>query len=421
MNDAVRFLSDIAHANHPDLVARKHLAARVLLARNLHVLANEKRLPRKSVKNLVLTGQVKIDIEAKNSNKTLTVFLEEVVTAIKAQWESDRVSADTSTQMEHAAIELLLSQLSQEAVGLSCHNCMDQRGEKTQCEGKVADAHIVAQRATCLDFVTTVFAFLVKLAESFYQPLLRPTPSGELVIRLQTKHTNGRALEASTRFVGDGPLERRAQVHVKLPLRFNATHLKRLPYLLFHEIFVHAPEAWGAASFREATAERCAFREGFVDAAALHVLQHGLRDLDVVPHSHHDFAEPYRRESRSAHRDRISHGPAGVELDDEEDDLVAIRESGSLAFDRLAESDLAKEAVDLAICINSLPLCENERTRIVVALCSMTAALRWTDSNEQPGRTRWIELHRNVLHAVRTGNARELADRLLVAVDPSEF
>ncbi len=97
-------------------------------------------------------------------------------------------------------------------------------------------------------------------------------------LRLKTMHTSGEDIGARTRFpTHDDFGDRNATVEINLPVDwFDEAHMKRLPYLMFHEICVHGPEAWHGASRSRAgpqrTSERCSFREGFVDAAATHTL-----------------------------------------------------------------------------------------------------------------------------------------------------
>jgi hypothetical protein len=425
MNEIISFRGDVAHTNHPELTARKQLAARALLARNLGLLAKQNRLPTAALRKLAKTASYHIDVEAEDSRTSLTDFLGAMVGAVKERWGKDQDGADSASAEHSAIVDLVLGQLSQEAEKVSCQSCKDQRREHTHCTGKAGDAYIVARRAVCLDFVTEIFAFLVELAEAHYKPLLQPSPTGALVIRLKTIHTHDRKLGASTRFSGDGPQCRRAEVLLNLPIKFNATHLKRLPYSLFHEIFVHAPEAWETPAPRPTvrvdTHERCPFREGFVDAAARYVLRQALRNRQLVPTAHHDLAEHYRRETDTAHKDRLSHGPEGVDFDDDQDDLIINRESGALIFDRLADNNLGEEAVRLAICLNRLPLPEDDRTRLIVALRTMTDALCWDEPDRDPGSIRWIELHRQVLEAARRGAAAQLQELLAKALDPGDF
>src|SRR5262249_32863739 len=103
------------------------------------------------------------------------------------------------------------------------------------------------------------------------------------------------------------------------------------------------------------------------------------------------------------------------------DDLITSRDSGALIFDRLVDNNLGEEAVRLAICLNRLPLIEDDRTKVLVALRMMTDALGWDQPERDPGNVRWIKLHAKVIEAARRGAADQLQILLIKAIDLNDF
>jgi hypothetical protein len=186
--------------------------------------------------------------------------------------------------------------------------------------------------------------------------------------------------------------------------------------MMFHEIFVHAPESWEAQARRAETNERCAFREGFVDAAALYVLLSGLKRRKRVPDSHRDFIHSYEIGAKLAHLERRNHGPGG-----RMSHVASTRDAGATVFDVLEKKGYAKDAVRIAICLNRLALSEEERTRVLIVLVEIADSLRWVNGKPEPGAVRWLDLLGRAVEVAQQGNAKELHTLLDNMVDPEEF
>lgn len=425
MPGMVRFHAETRHGNHPNFAVRKALAARVLIARNLRLRVGLRGLGDTVFDDLVEAAYFHVRQHASHDGETFSQFLTNMVDSVEARvcqlasWEDGQSKlparlADVFTVLRH------------ETNDVSCQKCQGcSAGAAAQCTGHLLDSDIVAGGARCLEFVTELFDFLVRLAERRYARLLPDTPANELRVRLKTRHHSKAELEAVTKFIDDAPSLRQAHVLVNLPLHaLDETHVKRLPYMLFHEIFVHAPEGWETNGPRVETNELCAFREGFVDAAALFVLVSALRKPAQIPTSHREFARLYLSESEAAHRERRTLGPAGraaVPHSSKLANIVSSREAGAAAFEDLSVKGEAEEAVRIAICLNRLALTQEQRTRALTALVEMVKSLEWVDGRPEPGASRWQELCGNVLEAARQGNAKDLFALLDGVVDPEEF
>ena len=263
-----------------------------------------------------------------------------------------------------------------------------------------------------------------------------PTP-----LSLTTRHTSENRLGASTTYMEDQTNDRRVEITIELPVSdFNDTHLLRLPYILFHEIFVHAPKSWGASTSRrelpkeERTTELCAFREGFVDAAALYVLRKGLsvRGRTSQLHElHGEFARDYSAKAKTAHVERRSKGPTG-QLPrgggENIEHVIKARERGGELFDQFRELNLGDEAVKVAVCVNHLTLTTEQRNRLLTALEEAVKALEmagdpefWQQGHYEPGLTRWLEAHGKILAMARAGRGSLLIDFVDRMVDTTPF
>lgn len=246
------------------------------------------------------------------------------------------------------------------------------------CHDALEDPLVVAHPdndPVCLHFATEMFEKLVARASSYYAALsnghskrktdttiriVSPRDERLLTLTFLTMPTTTGAVDGSTRFPqGDARGARKAEVTLQLPAELNPKALSELPYIMFHEIFVHGPESWGCEGQRIATRSSCAMREGFVDAAAAFVLSSELSlkglSFSALPHSSEWLAAGVL----AAQRMRSS--PVHMVAAGSSKRLATLRLNGSMMFDRYTVRNLGKTGAALAAAINLFDLSEADR------------------------------------------------------------
>lgn len=421
----VSFRGHTAHSSYPDLAARKRLIAKVLLARafKLRVPAGNSRSP--GLRNVIDAADGFIAREANRNGVAMSTFLRELIEVVDGQILRELENPQgLDLRGGLTFLKIAATSFRKEAEIDFCTECQERRNQSVKCSGLPIDGTIVADALAagtgCMDHFAAMFRRLVDIAENKYDGRL-DGKSEDLTITFRVAHSPRLVTEASTSFQYDEPTQRHAELKVELPIEFNETHLTRLPYVLFHEIFVHAPESWTELTRRKPTNERCSFREGFMDAAALYALEAALRGQSF-PEGHDEFREHYIAGAKAAHAHRTTLGPQGAQwgTDDGVGDLIRFREDGVRPFRRMREAGLGDEALAVALSLNPLSLTELDRARIVAALESLTGAL-WEAGPDKPGATRWINVHRTVLAALAERRPNDLFTILTAHLDPAEF
>ena len=232
-------------------------------------------------------------------------------------------------------------------------------------------SHKLASRPQAeLQWFGEIFTWLVHIAEASYAPVLGN--SRGLALRLCTQPVAESELTGETEFhsVNDAVACRAAAVAINLPLQeFRDNHFCHLPFTMFHEVFVHGPQAWETDGCRAVVGEHCALREGFVDAAACAVLQAAL-DAKSLPPMLDPFFEAVRLGIGEAHRIR-SEGPVlpkSPEAAERERMAKKFRKLGRTVYEKLADRE-PPCATKLALCLNLLELADRyEGGRLVVRL-----------------------------------------------------
>jgi hypothetical protein len=211
-----------------------------------------------------------------------------------------------------------------------------------------------------LQWLGEVFTWLVNIADTVYAPVLGGSNCSGLDLRLCTLPESAQELTGETSFVGDKTDCRAADVAIKLPLQhFCDSHFCHLPFTMFHEVFVHGPQAWHTNGCRHVVGEHCALREGFVDAAACAVLVAAL-DAKSLPRMLGPFFEAVRVGIGEAHRIR-SEGPGSSktpDADEHERMVRKFRKLGRTAYEKLADKKPC--AKQLALCLNLLELSDKD-------------------------------------------------------------
>jgi hypothetical protein len=336
------FIPDIHHQEYPEFGIRRALMLRAMIALHLEILPYQKTTNLQSV----------ADAARGYGKEIFHLDKPSMDDAVRGMLGRAHQSAQTS---KLAKAGRYIQGLSNQANKLACGHCT----KNSSCTGKpVADAAVVASPnsgKTCMSYVIETFLKLVDYAGKYYNDLT--SLSGKLTIRLTATHTIEDLLSGQTEVMsGDRSDDRRANVRIILPVdHFNENHLSALPYILFHEIFVHTPEAWTTKGPRIATPEYCEFREGFVDTAAAYLLQKGLQSkslsFDFFPGLNPHLA--VRTERNQTMRASIcASASLGSTALDSQISLAARRERGLRIFKQYADDGHAQMAVALAAAVN---------------------------------------------------------------------
>jgi hypothetical protein len=305
----------------------------------------------------------------RTDTESMATFLEDIASQLSSLHERN---SHNSTQLSVIRnIDLLLAELRGDIEEIHCKHCVKINNATKACDGTTDDDTILSGNPLCWRFVNQLFEKMVELAEELYLPYLEFLNTyARLQIILHTRITHQAEMLAKTEFPKeDGLGNRVAIVTLDLPIaEFDAVHLQRMAYYLFHEIFVHSAEGWAAVGRRESTNERCTFREGFVDAAAAYALNQRVRCAleDTV---HAQFAEEFALGTESAHRERVSQRPGNNRITDDPNekkkrDIKALRTKGWKVFKRFVDQNQAIPGLNLAICLNVISLSHDQRNRL---------------------------------------------------------
>jgi hypothetical protein len=377
MPSPVEFKPHVHHDKHPDLRGRKQIVARLLIARNLRARPTLQTGSRRgALKEVVKFAESEADSETRlNGPETLQQFVTGVL-------EQARQRGKTSPAHE------CLCHFEQDAHTMCCEHCVAHRlvgADNDTIKAAICDGHDdhdlpnLQHKALCWETFSELFKFAVNEAQRAYSEVLRGENSEYLEVELRTEITTNPGFGARTVFpAADKRGHRSAIVKLTLPREdFDDGYYLRLPYYLFHEVFVHAPEGWTAEGTRVPTNERCAFGEGFVDAAAVRVLTRALEAEAVVegsevqetpdrlhlPLTDRPYFERFMNEAEKAHHQRAdlsaSERSSSKMRDKALQDAADARDDGMRLFKRLARREdrrSADEAIRIALCVNLLPL-----------------------------------------------------------------
>lgn len=363
MTKGGRFRADWAHENHPDLDARMRLAAHFLIALELRMGSGGAIDLRRAVEAARYTA--------------------------KSEWEDalrlDAYLAKVSTAASEAAVHVNVGKASAAAVarlqtivaGIECTVCAG-RAKGVVCNRGLGDDRNLAAGAACLDLIFQLFDAMVALAESVYSPFL--APGDDLAVTLKTRVAGRPLLDGETLFPeADGPALRSALVVIDFPDEvFDEHHLGALPYVMLHEIFVHAPESARAVGRRVPSNSQCALREGFMDRAAFSLLEAWLAMPANLPSAYRHVVDDFVLEAGAAHDGRYrptgsSGGQEGVAW--EERGVRSARKHGRAAFDQLARFYGQSKALAFAARLNLLQFSDIQKSNLLILLRHGGAAL----------------------------------------------
>jgi hypothetical protein len=368
-----RFVVSAASREHPALSVRKEIFARAWIARNLRLRAAKKKILR--------TKHLDTLIDSVIASAQAPAIIQDDVTFDQYLATFVRYVAEF-VDRQGAVLDKDVRDLFQQfAEGLSVNQCEDCAGRAKQrpCNGKLADWSVMSRGMDCWRFLTELFQSLVDFASEIYSPLLPADSSLQLRIGLQTTTSSDEKLTAETRYAKDSSSERAAQVILYLPEAIVQEHLEHLPYVIFHEVFVHVAESFLDAGVRSPTPETCPFREGYMDSVAAMLL---ARVLKEEPHRIPAFFREFTREMslavEIAHHMRLSPAGPSAEASTQEarriSNVVKARRDGRMAFEEVVEAVGIGHARNIGVAANVMELDEDARIALVERLMAANAS-----------------------------------------------
>jgi hypothetical protein len=275
---------------------------------------------------------------------------------------------------DHSTVRALQDGLSK----IRCEDCSREAGAMA-CNGGLRDSFVLAKAGHCWRPFTVLFEHLVNLAQRLYADV-KPLQGRHLCIRFITQITDG-SITGATIYPDDDSCDARvAHVIIDLPAEtLNEIHLGRLPYILFHEIFVHGPENWGVSGPRTPCGEGSAFREGFMDRAAYLWLREHLEKKNPLPHPF-EFASTWAiKVAEQAHISRSTIAEEDVEKRGAlaRHSTVSSIETGKTVFDGFCRLIKTDRAVRFAARMNTIAFSVEEQSDLLVLLAHAAAAINW--------------------------------------------
>ena len=363
----------------------------------------------------------RLRVLAENDQLPLSDFLKKLISRLHDSVEDVAQAQPVRSAQIRALLTVAINEFEDDAQHISCENCSRDRANGAVCNGTLQDERILKSfdglGAPCWRLVTELFDELVAIAEEHYAPMLN---GAGLTVRLSTRPTPKPVVGAKAQFPPqDSATGRMTSITVDLPNEsLDYTHMRSLAYTMFHEIFVHGAESWLAAGRRSTTTELCAFREGFVDAAAAAVLQEHLSECGLKSRLHQSFAEVFGRGTHVAHAQRMAFPMGGVRRGDPDAQQAATvasaRNRGWKVFRSLEKRLKGKQSVQLAVCLNLLVLSEGEREALLSALD------RASDGKALQTR-RWQSWLEALLQAATRGQPSVAEEKVRAMTPATEF
>lgn len=302
------FVADGDRSSHPGLAQRLAWALQVPIILHLEVNGAGSA----ALAQLSRTARV---IGDSPGFRKLPEAVQAIDNLVETLWPREVIPADATDPLSHFKAKLR---------ELHCGNCSVRGGKAggpSLCahNASVDDAIVkdLRNEARCLDFMMTLFKELVAFAGTFYRAKFGPSGTS-LTVRLGTSFSESGRIGAKTSFPpADGPGGRQADISIQLPSVMREGNLGQLPYMMFHEIFVHGAEQWDKDGKRAGTSPKCSLREGFVDAAAVYLVVGALRRKELTLSTFKGFSKWLANQIELAHQRRVdpaSHGGQEVEL-----------------------------------------------------------------------------------------------------------
>lgn len=316
-----------------DLRARKVLAARLL--RLIHDARMEQAAAEQTKDDKNYRDTVRAQIAATVDEDDSTEDFWSLYTFLNVFGQ--RVEKFTQPYKTSTILETRAEMIGQ----LGRFNCEVCGNRDIICKGGPADQILFREEggARCLKFLTEMIEIFIRLAEKRYREIVQTPPLPATIVPamvVETHRKNGTegTLPIDGEFVQ--PCEdRSAVVKVFWPIDDDLdSAILSLPYLIFHEVFVHGAQGAGRQSGRFLVEQDCAFTEGTVDAVACRILlDEILPDEDNLPKVLRPLAEGFYGQCERYHNERFD--PPDTDSDKPGDDIRRARARGRDIIKRL--------------------------------------------------------------------------------------
>lgn len=361
---APRFTASVHGRSHPILFVRKQILVRALATRNLMLRAKQDGVGRSEQIDLIYESAMMETREAMvRGSQPLEPYLLDVDQSVDAM--AKRVGNMNAEQ------QLLVNGLRQDLKHRFCNQCLTQAAPNSEpCNGTYADYHVMGENMTCWTFITDLFKELVSIVDEYYTAIV-PSPPDSLTIELQTIVAANDELGANSTYANDTPQARTTQVQLELPATtLTEQHLTHLPYVLFHELLVHAAESLTDPLTRQTTKDTCAFREGYLDAAAAELL---MDVCETAPKRLRTFHEPFSQQvlhaTHRAHALRQHCNDPAIDANSPEgrrlSQVYDARQRGNNTHFDVSKVIGTDGALRIGIALNAFPLTETERVCVL--------------------------------------------------------
>lgn len=316
-----------------DLSLRKRLAVSILLASCADRHAQQEEQPIEGQLALAFVARIRAAIaeqlaqERESRDRSLGDFVRAI---------ADELSRNHGTRDNDLGSNLLLERFLSGAKHFDCIACGSRKS--AVCDGWNDDQIFRDPRGgRCLNFLrelvetlasVTVFEY-ARLAKGSFKKSRLPN------IHIETRPWQGD--HQSTMPIdgiwipppeeGDGC----ATLRVIWPFHRDLSEaLKSLPYLLFHELFVHWPQGSSSADRPFTVATDCSFTEGAVDAVASEVFVRAMRDPGLLPSNLRYLRGAFEKAAQEYHEKRMAWQPSGNPgmQDDPVEDIAEARFRG---------------------------------------------------------------------------------------------
>jgi hypothetical protein len=357
MDQPHNFIPEFKHGNYPPLDLTKVLAARIIAAK-LRIHAKEKIINNSSISRLLEDLFHRANtLGPENDSEDFESYLL-------------RIHVSLGRDHEEKEPKEVLEKFGKIVKNIGCKKCLSKHAHGEACKNDMNHDRKIKENGDgpgCWSIITLLFEDLIKLAAKQYGDSIKDK---NLTIRLEPR-LNGSAPPTARTFYppSDKPHDRRATIHLLLPHeKFDTQDLKQIPYLIFHEVCVHAPESWNGES-RSAptpnrTSEYCSFREGFVDAAAASVL------TDWMHKNEPEIWKNCSLSTQTAHLVRAIPlpGGTGIQAAEKVAKIMEAREDGISLFQDYSRRFGMEKSAQLAFSLNLLDISEDDRRRLMIQL-----------------------------------------------------
>lgn len=346
----------------------------------------------------------------------LDQYLRDVGSAVAVEAEKARVA-------QNPAMRAFSRHMS-----LDCRACAD-KARAQICNGSIADGIAIASGGDGTTIPSggecwTLLAGLIQMLGEFAQLHYAHVPTMQnAVLRVAWKTqiaAHGDIGGATTFPRNDAASNRAAEIMIDLPDEgLDESHFGKLPYVIFHEIFVHAPESWGSAGRRYPSSDMNPFREGFLDRLAYLLLEQFLKKRLSSPFAHAtDF---FLAQAEVAHSGRLDlGGSASLQTRAAEQQRLRIgaRQHGRTLLNRWQDICTLKRIARLSTRLNALELTDKQQRKLLKILDLATEAAEWDEPDLRRGD--WLSLVGEMEALVQADDQAILAllDRVL---DSGEF